>query len=295
MLQVSFSRTRSNAGMSLFRPTPSSALPAPDAAAERFTLSAGVDQLLLLAGLFWALVANRLFLGQALKDRVLAEPRSWGFALALIVLLASLHYLLLAPFANRWTVKPLLALLIVITAFAVHFMQAYGVYLDPTMVRNVLRTDVAEARELFSWSLLLHLVIYAAVPLLMLSRVRVKQRPWLRASAMRTGTALLAAAVFVGTLLAVFQPLASLMRNNKELRYLATPANVLWSVAAVGAAQARGAAQPRQAIGLDATLGPIATARTRLAMSSMVRPYCRSCASGTSMLISSSRVPPIST
>ena len=66
----------------------------------------------------------------------------------------------------------------------------------------------------------------------------------------------------MATLVAVFQPLASLMRNHKELRYLVTPANVLWSVAAVGAAQARGAAQPRQAIGLDATLAP-AVARTR--------------------------------
>ncbi len=232
------------------------ALPTPATAAPgRFTIAATVDQLLLVASLFFALTANRLFLGQALKERALAEPQTWGFALALIVLLASLHYLLLAPLANSWTVKPLLALLIVVTAFAAHFMQAFGVYLDPSMMRNVLRTDLAEARELFSWSLLPHLAIYAAAPLLLLSRVRVVRRPWLRASVLRVGSALLAGAVFVGTLLAVFQPFASLMRNNRELRYLATPANVLWSVGSVTAAQARGAALPRQAIGLDATMG----------------------------------------
>ena len=67
---------------------------------------------------------------------------------------------------------------------------------------------------------------------------------------------LAAAAGGVGALLVVFQPLASLMRNHKELRYLITPANLLWSLAAVGAAQAQGAAAPRQAIGLDAALGP---------------------------------------
>jgi lipid A ethanolaminephosphotransferase len=249
-------------------PAPLPLPPPPTAAAaalpERFTIAASVDQLLLVASLFWALTANRLFLGQALKERTLAEPQTWGFALALIVLLASLHYLMLAPVANRWTVKPLLGLLIVATAFAVHFMQAFGVYLDPTMMRNVLRTDVSEARELFSWTLLPHLAIYAAVPLLLLSRVRIVPRPWLRASAIRWGSFLLAAAVFVGTLMAVFQPLASLMRNNKELRYLATPANLLWSVGAVGAAQARGAAQPRQPIGLDATLGAAASRKRPL-------------------------------
>jgi len=230
---------------------PADAPPTP----KRYTITAGVDQLLLAASLFWALAANPLFLGQALQDRDLAAPQTWGYALALIVLLACLHYLMLAPLANRWTVKPLLGLLVVVTAVAVHFMQTFGIYLDPTMMRNVLRTDVAEARELFSWTLLPHLLVYAVLPLLLLSRVRVVQRPWPRAAAVRLGTALLAGAVFVGTLLAVFQPLSSLMRNHKELRYLATPANLLWSVGAVSAAQARGAAQPRQAIGLDATLG----------------------------------------
>lgn len=230
-------------------PTPATAAPG------RYTIAASVDQLLLVAGLYFALAANRLFLGQALKERALTEPRTWGYALALVVLLASLHYLLLAPLANRWTVKPLLALMVVVTAFAVHFMQAYGVYLDPSMVRNALRTDISEARELLSWSLLTHLAIYAVAPLLLLWRVRIVRRPWLRASALRLGSAGLAGAVLVATLLAVFQPFSSLMRNDKALRYLATPANVLWSVASVTAAQARGAAVPRQPIGLDATIG----------------------------------------
>jgi lipid A ethanolaminephosphotransferase len=258
----------SNAGMTFpprhaLSPTPTAAVP--PAARERFVFRITVDQLLLAASLFWALAANRLFLGEALAGRGLAQPGTWAFALALVVMLAALHHLLLAPLANRWTVKPLLAVLIVTTAFAVHFMQAFGVYLDPTMLRNVMRTDVAEARELFSWSLLPNLTLYAALPLALLWRVRLVRRPWPRAVAWRAGGALLAGAVLVGTLLAVFQPFASLMRNHKELRYLATPANVLWSMAAVGAAQAKGAAGPRQAIGLDANLAPMAAAtRPRL-------------------------------
>ncbi|MDP3084723.1 MAG: sulfatase-like hydrolase/transferase, partial [Rubrivivax sp.] len=67
----------------------------------------------------------------------------------------------------------------------------------------------------------------------------------------------------VGALLVAFQPLASMMRNHKEVRYLVTPANYLWSLASVGAAQARGAARPRQAIGLDAAFGPLQAARTK--------------------------------
>jgi lipid A ethanolaminephosphotransferase len=69
--------------------------------------------------------------------------------------------------------------------------------------------------------------------------------------------------VLVGTLMLVFQPFASMMRNHKEMRYLATPANYLWSLGAVAAAQAQGAAKARQPIGLDATPGPAMLVRSR--------------------------------
>ena len=192
----------------------------PSPARERYTLRLTVEQLLLLASVFWALSANRLFLQAALKDRVANEPATWAFAAALLVMLGALHFLLMALVSNRWTVKPLLAVLIVATAFASYFMQSFSVYLDPSMLRNVLRTDVAEARELFAWRLLPHLALFALLPLLVLWRVRIVNRPWLRAAAVRAGLLLLAVVVLVAALLSVFQAFSSLMRNNKEMRYL---------------------------------------------------------------------------
>ena len=229
----------------------------------RWTVPVTVEQLILVASLFWAFSANKLFLVAALQDRTLSQAGTWAFAAALLVMLVSLHFLLLALVCNRYTVKPVLAVLIIGTAFATHFMQSFGVYLDPSMLRNVMRTDVAEARELFSWRLLPHLLLYAVLPLLMLWRVRLVRRPWLRATAVRLGALVAAMAVFVVVLMLVFQSFASLMRNHKEMRYLATPANYLWSIAAVATAQAKGAAQPRQPIGMDAVPGPRMAARTR--------------------------------
>ncbi len=230
---------------------------------SRWSVPVTVESLLLVASLFWALTANAAFFRAALRDRSLAEPGTWGFALALGLMLVSLHFLLLGLVCNRWTVKPVLVVLIIGTAVATHFMQSFGVYLDPSMLRNTMRTDVAEARELWSWRLLPHLLVYAVLPLLMLWRVRLVQRPWLRATAVRVGALLLSVGVFVGVLLLVFQSFSSLMRNHKEIRYLATPANYLWSLAAVAGAQAKGAAQPRQPIGLDAVQGPRMAARSK--------------------------------
>lgn len=248
-LQVRFSWPALNQRMRIFKSMPDPATPA-------FTIPATVEQLLFAISLFWALSANRFFFGAALKGRSLGDPSAWGFALSLGLLLLALHFFLLALVANRWTVKPLLAVLIVATAFASWFMQAFGIYLDPSMLRNALRTDVAEAGELFSAALLLHVLIYAGLPLALLWRVRIVPRTWRRAVGVRLGLLLLALLTMVGSVLAVFQPFSSLMRNHKEIRYLITPANYLWSAGSSLASEARGATRPRQPVGLDAKAGP---------------------------------------
>ena len=228
---------------------------------QRLTFSASVDQLVLAACLFWAFSANRPFLGAALKQH--GDVPVAGFALALVVMLVALHYLLIAPFAYRHTVKPLLTLLLFGTAVATHYMRSYGVVLDASMMTNVWRTDPAEARELLSWGLAAHLLLYAALPAALLWRARIAPQPWPRATALKLGGLVLAMVAFSTALLPVFKPFASLMRGHKEVRYLAAPANFLWSTGAVAAAQAKGAAQPHRLLGLDATPGPLWSARTR--------------------------------
>ncbi|MBL8308024.1 MAG: phosphoethanolamine--lipid A transferase, partial [Rubrivivax sp.] len=237
---------------------------AKDTAARRFTLPATVEQLMLATSLFWALSANRLFLDAALRGREFSAPGTWGFALALLVMMTAVHFFLLSLVCTRHTAKPVIGVLLVGTAFATHFMQSFNVYLDPSMLRNVMRTDVAEARELFAWRMLPHLALYAVLPLVLLWRVRIVPRAsWWRALAVRLGSVLAALGLLVGALMLIFQPFASLMRNHKEVRYLATPANYLYSIGAVLAANAKGAAKPRQPIGLDARPGPLMAARTK--------------------------------
>ncbi len=227
-------------------------------------VGASVEQVAAAASLFWVLSANPTFFRAALNGRLLAEPSTWAFAVGLALLLFGLHFLLLLVLANRWTVKPVVSLLLVAGAAGTWFTQAYGVFLDPTMLRNVLRTDPAEARELWSWALLAHLALYAGLPIALLWRLRIEHRPWGRA-ALRRGAALgLTLLLLLGLLLAMYQPLASLMRNHRELRYLVTPANLVWSTGAVLARDARGAARPRQPLGTDATLGPDAGTRPRV-------------------------------
>ncbi len=228
-----------------------------------FVIPASVEPILVVVSVFWALTANRTFLAAVLKDRAPGDPQTWGLALALIVLLAALHFLFLGLFAWRRTVKPLLALLLVSTALATYFIGSYGVFLDPTMMRNILRTDPSETRELLSSGLLAQLVLYGLLPLLLLWRVRIVERPPLRALGVRLCTLLLAVAVAAVAVLAAFKPISSALRKHKEVRYLVTPANFLWSLGSVIATDLRRPAGPKQPIGLDAVAGPSWATRSR--------------------------------
>ncbi|HEU5295021.1 MAG TPA: DUF1705 domain-containing protein, partial [Burkholderiaceae bacterium] len=224
--------------------------------APRLTFTATVEQVLLVASVFFVLAANRPFFGAAMHGHALGEPSTWGFLLAVATLLGSAHFLMLALVANRWTLKPVLAALIVASAVASYFMARYSIYLDATMMRNVLRTDVDEARELLSPALLPHLLLYAALPVALLWRVRVVQHPLLRATLVRLAALLIATVTALAALLAASQPLASLLRNHREVRYLITPGNVVWSLGAVLARDTRAAVKPLRPLGLDAAPGP---------------------------------------
>ena len=225
------------------------------------------DQLVLGAAVFWALAFNQAFLAAASRAQGSADAGTGGLGLGLVLSLAlmvvALHVLIAGLVSTRHSVKPVLALLTLVAASAAHFTRSYGTVLDPSMLRNVLSTDLAETRELLSLRLAVDLLLYAVLPIAVLLCARVERRPWRRALLTRAALMALALATLLGGVLWQFQPLSSLMRNHKEVRYLITPSNVLWSLGNVAVADARGAARPRQAIGLDAKPGPSWAGATR--------------------------------
>jgi len=220
-------------------------------------------RLAVVAGVFFALTANTAFLSAALAGRDPSTAASWLFALALVATLAALHVLLLSVVLVRPFARPLLALLITITAFATYYMQRFGVYLDPTMLRNVIGTDPAEAGELLGWGMLPHLLVFGVLPLLLLWRMRVVRQPLGRALLLRLATMVGATLVLIAAMLPVFQDFSALMRNHKAMRYLITPGNLVYSTARAlgdGASEAQLARTP---VGTDARLDTSWATRTK--------------------------------
>jgi lipid A ethanolaminephosphotransferase len=214
-----------------------------------------VESLLLAASLYFTLACNVPFWHALLAARG-SESGVLVYVFAVGTALTALHFLLLAPLLNRWTWLPLLGALVLVAVSTSYFSGQFGVFFDPDMLRNVLRTDAGEARELLTSGLFRHVVVFALPPLFVLSRVRLRRRAPSRAVLVRVASMLLAVLVAVVALGSVFKDFSGQMRNHKEIRYLITPAAPLWSSSRVLAGDARAAELPRRPVGTDARLGP---------------------------------------
>lgn len=223
-----------------------------------------VEALAFAASVFFTVTCNGAFWQRVAATGALHGAGGWLTAASLFAAITALHTLLLLLVLERRTAKPLLALLFLVTALAVHYMDQYTVYFDPDMVRNVLHTDSKEAGELLTLGLAWPLLFHFALPTAVVWRVRLKERPIGRALLVRVLGLLVAVLVAAGAMAASFQNLSSLMRNHTELRHLITPGNYLVSVARVFQ-DAHAATGPRTPVGSDArVVGRAATAKPRL-------------------------------
>ncbi|MFZ4287194.1 phosphoethanolamine transferase [Variovorax sp. HJSM1_2] len=203
-----------------------SALPAPP---QEKTVWSTEALVLAVVALLVAL-ANLPFWRATLEGRLFLDINTWRFLLTSIVILLGLHAVPVLLLATRVTVRPLLALLIVSSLVAQHMMQQYGVVLDPSMLRNALKTDTHEASELMTASLFINIGIGIAASAL-LWRVPLRSIPWRKALLVRALSVAGVLLVTVAALLLGFQDFSSTMRNQKEVRYTITPGNVLYSTA----------------------------------------------------------------
>jgi lipid A ethanolaminephosphotransferase len=213
--------------------------------------------LAVLAGLWIAALPNWPLWRALLALPETASLRGGVFVLGFGLMLAALLTALLALFAWRFTIKPVIALLLLAAAFGAHFMGSYGVVIDTTMMTNVLQTDPREVRDLLSWRMLGSVLLLAGVPLLWLWLAPVSRRTRLWRQAGRNLLTLIAALVVVALLvLALFADLSATMRNHRSMRYLINPVNSLYALADLAAQSNAKPAGPPLPIGLDARITP---------------------------------------
>ena len=225
-----------------------------------------VETLVLLAAVFLMMAGNGPFWRAALAGRSWGEAATWVFAGAVFTAFTAFYLAAGSAVAGRHTVKPLLTVLLLVSAAAAYYMDHYAIYFDAAMLRNVLATNYKEASELLGWDMALHVLALGVIPSVLIWWPQVKRRRIAHALAVRLAWIATAVAVGVGSLLLVFADFASLMRNQRETRYLMTPGNLVAAMARNAWGRAQRPGQPKLPVAADATLGPAWNGRSRPAL-----------------------------
>lgn len=188
-----------------------------------------VETVTLLASLYFSLVFNGPFWKAVSEFYDLSSGYAWVVMSAYFVMLTTLQYLVFLFFVNRYTVKPILSLLTILSAGVFYFITHYGVYIDSDMVTNVLETDPREAGEILTPGLVVNVVVASIVPIALLCLVRVRRSTLLKAVVWRMVFMASALICVTSALMMTFHSFSPLMRNNPGMRYLVTPGNAIVS------------------------------------------------------------------
>lgn len=213
-----------------------------------------VESLVLIVVGYLVVTANGSWWETVAHGREWSQAANWLFMACCFVSLVALHFMLIVPLAIRGFVRPLLTLLIIVSAAAAYFMRTFAVMLDPGMVQNVLRTDMREARELLNWNMAGWVVLWSALPVALVWWVRLAPVRPLRALLFRAASVIAALVIALLALLPVSRDLTSFMRNQREARYLITPGNYLYGLAVNSMRGVADARAVRETVAGDARL-----------------------------------------
>ena len=120
-------------------------------------------KLIFLSAIFFTLFYNFSFFTNVLNTYPF-EGINVVRLLSIGILLISLIIVLVTLFSSKYTTKPILIVLLIVSSFTAYFMDSYHVVIDDSMIRNSLQTDLRESSDLFSLKLVLYVFLLGVLP-----------------------------------------------------------------------------------------------------------------------------------
>jgi lipid A ethanolaminephosphotransferase len=195
-------------------------------------LEISVNRLLLLVCGFIVIFDNLVFWDKLFQRIEFFEASGFGFFWGFIALMFVVLYLILVLFSNKYTLKIFLSIMLIISAIIGYFSEL-GVVFDQFMLTNVIdnikEQNTKEAQELLSVPLVVHVSIFAFVPIALLWIVKIKRQSFLVESRNRILTTLAVAVIAIILIWSNMKYVTYFGRENRDLRYFINPLFVIKS------------------------------------------------------------------
>ena len=153
--------------------------------------------------------------------------RADGFLLGVFLFLVAFFNAILSLLPFRWLGRPFLSLMLPLAALTTYFMNQYGTAIDSRMIQNVFETDFKESLALFTWKMLWYFLLLGVLPVVLLWRLPIRRQPWFATLKSRGIAIGLSVLVIILVAMFFYQSFATVLRNNRDIRYYLVPNNYL--------------------------------------------------------------------
>jgi len=185
-------------------------------------------KIILFTSLFFVIFDNVKFFQNVLSVYPLTLSNA-GFLISLAVGITSLIVFLLSLVCSKYTTKPLLIILLLISSLTAYFMDTYNVVIDDIMIQNMVETNWAETSDLLSLNLLYYLLFLGILPSVLIYRIKITAFPLKKTAIYKTRDIAISVVVLFVMVFTFSKFYTSFFREHKPLRYYTNPTYYIYS------------------------------------------------------------------
>lgn len=184
-------------------------------------------QLIIITTIFLIVFDNITFFENVLK--VYPFKENSGFVLSMGLLLFTTISLFLTIFSSRWTTKPLLIIILLVSSLTNYFMNSYHVVIDHSMIRNTMQTNLSESMDLVTLKQILYFIFLGLLPAYFVYKVPVRYRSVKEELWSKFKTVIILLLLTAASLFTYSKYYTSFFREHKPLRFSVNPLYWIYS------------------------------------------------------------------
>ncbi len=184
--------------------------------------------LIIFTSVFLTLFYNLAFFSNTTKIYPIS-PTNILFLGSIAVVFTCFLIICLILISSKYTIKPVLILILMVSSLANYFMNSYNIIIDNTMVQNIIETNTAEAMDLFSLKLLAYLFLLGILPSACIYKINIEYGSLKTEFFSKLKVMGISLAIMTAMLFSFSKFYTSFFREHKPLRQYTNPTAWLYA------------------------------------------------------------------
>ncbi len=186
-------------------------------------------KLIICTSIFLVIVDNYTFFKNTLNVYPL-NPNNIGFLLSLIFLLIAFTILLFTLISSKYTTKPILIAILLISSLTNYFMNSYSVVIDNDMIRNMLQANLNESIDLLTLKQVIYFLFLGIVPSYFVYKANIAYKILPLELLSKAKIIFLTLLIIIACMMIFSKHYTSFLREHKSLRFSSNPIYWIYSI-----------------------------------------------------------------